>query len=105
MFLCFTALCHYELSTHSNGIVAVAMATVRPDSMTKWPKTSQRDVTHVPNAVSVTSLMTSSRQLRCGVTSFSRHYGPKRMFLAPPRNAEIPFFAVLGLFKAHACAH
>ena len=46
MLLCFTALCHYELSTHYNGIVAIA--TVSPDSTNKCPKTKSRDVTQMP---------------------------------------------------------
>ena len=67
------------------------MATVRPDSRTKWPTTSQRDVTHVGSAVSVTSLMTSSRQVRGGVMSFLNHYAPKRTFFGSQGSGDSVF--------------
>ena len=105
---CSCVLLPYDImSSLGNPMVSnlVAIATVSPDSTTKWAKTSQHDVKHGPSVVSVTSLMTSSRQVRCCVTSFSRHYDPKRTFFVLPGIREFRFFDVLGLFIGHACAH
>jgi hypothetical protein len=69
-------------------------------TMSYWlVRTWLRDVTHVGSAVRVTSLMTSSRQVRCGVTSFSRHYGKKLTFLALPSLTASDVISVLHLEK------